>query len=914
MSRDGDQNLLFGILALQMEFITREQLIAAVSAWIKGKSRALSTVLVEQGDLEPAVHDLLQALVAKHLDQHGNDPQASLAALSSLGSVRQQLLSMGDDQVTETISMVPAGREVNDVATMPWTVGTATSAGQRFRVLRFHKRGGLGEVFVAYDQELNREVALKEIQRSHANNPESQSRFTLEAEITGGLEHPGIVPVYGLGHYGDGRPFYAMRFIRGENLKTAIEAFHQRAASRTAGENSLEFRQLLRRFLDVCRAIEYAHSRGVLHRDIKPGNIMLGKYGETLVVDWGLARASGRDEKHRGTPEETTLVPRSSGSGSEKTAIGQAMGTPGFMSPEQAEGRWDALGPATDVYGLGATLYVLLTGQTPFRGERSDVLRAVCRGESPPPCRVRKEVPRALDAVCRKAMALEPAQRYESAAELADDVERWLADEPVQAYREPWMQSARRWMRHHRLIVASVAALLATSFVALAIGYVLVSHQRNLAIEQRNIANEQRNIAREQRNLAIENAAMTRQVIQKFVVSIADDRWAQDPQSESLRIEMVDQAVRFYQQQLEEQPRDAAFRFEAALALRRSANLYRMVNRFDQAQPLYRESAVLMEGILRENPQDESFRRGWVELLCDQADAILRAEGSAVAEPFCLEARETASRTRQEFPASTAARLNEARAQLSHAVVLQQMGRYACAIPLAQAAAETFGSSSDSWPGDAVQGASAVIAWNNLAEMAREAGQLPLAAMAQKQAIERGRVNSLRAPTDPNIRFTLAAALIEQGRLSHTQGGRTDQAQASLEEAVEMLQSLAEQAPDTASYARRLADALTARAELHLEIGPLSTAAADAARAVEIAERLEQQTHGSAGYQTLLAFAYAVAGQVEMQMGNEAEARQTLAKAQQRFERARTANPDGPRLIEKQDEIRRLLQSTNRDE
>jgi serine/threonine protein kinase len=317
-----------------------------------------------------------QALVAKHLDQHGNDPQRSMAALSSLGEVREQLLSTGDDQVTQTLSMMTVELQKDDVAAPSWTAGDATSGGQRFRVVKFHKRGGLGEVFVAYDRELNREVALKEIQRSHANNPESQARFTLEAEITGGLEHPGIVPVYGLGHYGDGRPFYAMRFIRGENLKTAIEDFHRRAASRSAGENSLEFRQLLRRFLDVCRAIEYAHSRGVLHRDIKPGNIMLGKYGETLVVDWGLARASGRDEKHRGTPDETTLVPRLSGSGSEKTAIGQAMGTPAFMSPEQASGRWDELGPATDVYGLGATLYVLLTGQSPFRGNRSDVLQA----------------------------------------------------------------------------------------------------------------------------------------------------------------------------------------------------------------------------------------------------------------------------------------------------------------------------------------------------------------------------------------------------------------------------------------------------------------------------------------------------------------------------------------------------------
>ena len=138
-------------------------------------------------------------------------------------------------------------------------------------------------------------MALKQILDRHADDPTSRARFLLEAEITGGLEHPGIVPVYGLGTYGDGRPYYAMRFIRGDSLKEAIERFHADAAPRRdPGRRSLELRKLLRRFIDVCNAIDYAHSRGVLHRDIKPGNIMLGQYGETLVVDWGLAKADGR--------------------------------------------------------------------------------------------------------------------------------------------------------------------------------------------------------------------------------------------------------------------------------------------------------------------------------------------------------------------------------------------------------------------------------------------------------------------------------------------------------------------------------------------------------------------------------------------------------------------------------------------
>src|SRR5262249_31859338 len=155
-------------------------------------------------------------------------------------------------------------------------------------------RGGLGAVFVALDAELGREVALKQILDDHADDPASRSRFLLEAEITGGLEHPGVVPVYGLGTYADGRPFYAMRFIRGDSLKEAARCRGDGAPKGDDGRRSLELRKLLRRFTDVCNAIEYAHSRGVLHRDIKPGNIIVGRHGETLVVDWGLAKAVGR--------------------------------------------------------------------------------------------------------------------------------------------------------------------------------------------------------------------------------------------------------------------------------------------------------------------------------------------------------------------------------------------------------------------------------------------------------------------------------------------------------------------------------------------------------------------------------------------------------------------------------------------
>ena len=200
--------------------------------------------------------------------------------------------------------------------------------------------------------ELNREVALKQILDHHADDPASRQRFLIEAQVTGGLEHPGIVPVYGLGTYADGRPYYAMRFIKGDSLKEAIERFHADASlAKDPGRRSLELRKLLRRFLDVCNAIDYAHSRGVLHRDIKPGNIIVGDHGETLVVDWGLAKATGRSDPGSDEADAAALL----GQRQRRDAARQRAGHPGVHEPRAGGGGHRGAGAAQRCVQPGRT-------------------------------------------------------------------------------------------------------------------------------------------------------------------------------------------------------------------------------------------------------------------------------------------------------------------------------------------------------------------------------------------------------------------------------------------------------------------------------------------------------------------------------------------------------------------------------
>ena len=608
-----DRNLLVGILALQLDLITQPQLIAAMQAWMLAKSNSLEVLLENQKAITQDERAFLAALVDKHLSLHNNNVEESLAALSSIDSVRKGLTALDDSDLDQTLSMVSAlkGRrawqENDDPDATTLNTGSALS-GERFRILRPHARGGLGQVSVAEDRELNREVALKEIQGRYADDAESRVRFKVEAEVTGQLEHPGIVPVYSLGQTEDGRPFYVMRFIKGDSLKEAIRQLYSESFQKAPAEDRrMMLRKLLRRLVDVCNAIEYAHSRGILHRDLTPGNIMLGKYGETLVVDWGLAKHIGRTEKHEGN-DEKSVVPLS-GDGSSATRLGSVVGTLAFMSPEQAEGRVDELGPPSDVYCLGTTLYSILTGHNPIRrSSEFEMLQTISRGDIVPVSRANSEIDPALAAICTKAMALKQVNRYPTAAALGDDLERWLADEPVFAYKEPLLRRAGRFVRRHKTASVTALSLIAASLVAMiVISAIVTSKNRALAAANAQILNEQQLLKSTRdsfRGLAFE------------VLDAAEKELSNKPGMEQFRDGVMERSFDTLVQLRQDSPGDRRVALELARSARLSGNQKARTNDSPEAERRLQLSISLQEELLptAENADDsrlyliETFR------------------------------------------------------------------------------------------------------------------------------------------------------------------------------------------------------------------------------------------------------------------------------------------------------------------
>ena len=527
-------------------------------------------------------------------------------------SVREWLLNRQDNGARAAVDITeqqatlilpnPEQGESQSLRTQPWNTSVQSESPIKrphqqpttFQVLRKHAQGGLGVIYVARDSKLNRQVALKQIRPDRRADPFCESKFLVEAEITGQLEHPSIVPVYSMGNDEQGLPYYVMRLIHGKEMKQVIREFHDDSKIQAILFDGVQFRQLLAHFINVCYAIEYAHSRGIVHRDLKPANVMIGKHGETLVLDWGLAKPVEVDSDEKWS-ESTKRGPIQLQRPTENTQTqdGTFSGTIAYASPEQLEGRISSIGPASDIYSLGAILFEILTG-IPSVAARpkslTEVIEKIRIGELAQPRSINRRIPMALEMICRKAMQYEPQKRYATARELAQDMERMLADEKVIAYqnREPIPEKLGRFLRRYKSWTVPVAFSLVALTLTMMVGSSLINQAR-LRERSAKVREEQAKLqAVAFKDNAMDRFESARAAIETLMVGA--EGLPNLPAVKDYREQLIDVAMQNYRKLTVGSSNDPELELVRIKAQIRVGDLHSALNEFEQSHQFYRDA------------------------------------------------------------------------------------------------------------------------------------------------------------------------------------------------------------------------------------------------------------------------------------------------------------------------------------
>jgi serine/threonine-protein kinase len=457
-------------------------------------------------------------------------------------------------------------------------------------------RGGMGVVYKARQIGLNRLVALKMVLAGAHAGGEQLARFRIEAEAVARLQHPNIVQVYEIGE-SDGLPYFSLEFVGGGCLTDKI---HRRPQPAREAADLIE---------TLARAMQYAHERGIVHRDLKPANVLLTADGMPKITDFGLAKRLEGDAS--------------------QTRTGTILGTPGYMAPEQARGETQNAGPPADVYALGAMLYELLTGRPPFEGATvAQTVLQVARDEPLPPRRLQPRVPRDLETICLKCLQKDPPRRYASAQDLADDLRRFLSDEPIRARPVPSWERLARWCRRNpreSLLVGTVGFLLVlVALGSLAAAYRIAQEKgeadRQRDVAERNAAGEKaaRQQADQLRSLAEKHADEARRAQDEAgkqaqvalgtvydVVTTTDEKLRTRAEMGPLRKELLGLAMK----RLDQVARDAATSPVAdrtmGVALQRMGIFYEQMGMTDRQVEVYRRSLDIFNRLIRERPQDD---------------------------------------------------------------------------------------------------------------------------------------------------------------------------------------------------------------------------------------------------------------------------------------------------------------------
>jgi serine/threonine protein kinase/Flp pilus assembly protein TadD len=803
---DTERDLLFGVLAMQADLINAEQLTEVYGAEASQKTLSLADQLEARGWINRDERAEVERTLERKLRKHGGDPQATLLATAG-DQVRTVLASVGDPSVQATLSTTSAAASGHVLIT---TIGT-TENRDRYTLTRLHAKGGIGQVWLARDEDLGRDVALKELRPERIENPVVWARFLEEARITGQLEHPSIVPIYELTRRKDHQPFYTMRFVRGRTLTEAIRDYHQKRKQGQA--RPLDLAHLLNAFVAVCNAIAYAHSRGVIHRDLKGQNIVLGDFGEVMVLDWGLAKLVGRPDEPFTEPPVVLHD-----AAHEPTMQGQVLGTPAYMAPEQAEGRLDRVGRHSDIYSLGAILYEILTDVPPFIGQNTaDLLRRV-REELPPrPRQINPTAPTAVEAICLKAMAKQAEERYESATELAEEIRRWLADEPVTAYPERWYVRFSRWSRRHKTAVTVAGVLLATAVVTLAITNVLIGHERNEARRQREQA---------------------RQAVDEMYTEVAT-KWLEDRgELDSLQRRFLEKALAYYERFAEEDASDPTVRQERCRAYQRVGDILRKLGRKPQAERAYRSALRLQKALAQENPRHRDYQYQWALDNDRLADLLVKFDDpskSVEAEPLYRQSVELLTRLIARSPGGARSyQIALAKTKKSLADLLRKDSR------TKQAAEATY-----------------------------------------REAIQLLEPTLVAGSDDPEPPLALAATFNALGSLQQRDLGQRDAAEQSYRRSLALLEELLSQSISTPTFREDLAESHNSLYLFLLAEGKTAEAEPALRRSLELYERLVADYPRRPEYRRKLVRAYSNLGMLLQKEGRLDQAERAYQQANQ---------------------------------
>ncbi len=588
---DIERDLLLGLLAIQEGYINLDQYTTACKIWAAEKARPLGEVLQSSGWINASVRAALENSVAGRL---AAGPQTIVTVTPDAGMTTLQVGNATVDlPLTPKLAPTHVDPERNlgnpGAATLMVPEDNAPAdcesdlttprnrSGSRYTLFNVHGEGGLGRIWRARDNDLNRDVALKEIQPKLADSEAKIRRFLLEAQVTGQLEHPNIVPVYELGYRPqDGQPFYTMRFVRGKTLSATIAEYHRGRKAKTIGR--LDLARMFSRFYGVCYAVAYAHSRGVIHRDLKPDNVVLGDFAEVNLLDWGLAKLVEVEED-----SSESSIRLSPAAASCEEGKGGIEGTPAYMAPEQIDARFGPIGTHSDIYGLGSILFEVLTGYPPHRGTSTlQLLDQIVRDETPLARKVELSVHPALEAICAKAMAKDYNKRYQKASEIALDVQRFMNDEPVTAYREPPLERMGRWARRHRTWTqAAAVALVIVSIVSIFATVLITGARQAEAVAMRE---------------AEGRYEQARGFADTLLVGVSEDL-KDVPGAEGVQKKLLEKAAGAYQGFAGERSTDPGLQLKSGQALLRLAEVKNLLHDLDGAVEACRKAEAFFEAL-----------------------------------------------------------------------------------------------------------------------------------------------------------------------------------------------------------------------------------------------------------------------------------------------------------------------------